>query len=136
MFLHVRTANCGYPDLLSAIGNDSMIRNDCSSRTVTPTMSAECPDSVQNLIHVEGCKIRFSCPPGLVLNGSNSATCTGNGEWEPDPSWLTCGDSKGKELFYALCYAGWGHYCLQTPPPSPFKSTMAHSANKIRVIQL
>jgi hypothetical protein len=93
-------------------------------------MSAKCSYSIQ----IEGCTITFSCPPGLELNGSNSATCTGDGEWEPDPSWLTCNNSKGKELFYAL----W-HYVMQDGaitafrphPPSPFKSTMVHSANKI-----
>ena len=53
---------------------------------------------------VEGNTVTFSCPPGLELNGSNSATCTGNEEWEPDPSWLTCNepDSKGKKLYYML----------------------------------
>ena len=26
----------------------------------------------------------FHCPPGLALNGPESSTCMGNGEWEPD----------------------------------------------------
>ena len=52
-------------------------------------------DSVPNIegydgLSVEGSTIRFSCPPGLVLSGSNSATCTVNGEWEPDPRQLIC----------------------------------------------
>ena len=55
-----------------------------------------CNDSVQNIegyddiIPVEGSTITFSCPLGLVLSGSNSATCTENGEWEPDPTQLIC----------------------------------------------
>ena len=56
-----------------------------------------CRDSVpkvvgfdDDFVPVEGSTITFSCPPGLVLNGSNSATCTGNGEWEPDPRGLIC----------------------------------------------
>ena len=44
---------------------------------------------------VEGSTIMFSCPPGMDLIGSNSATCMENGEWEPDPSGLMCNDSKG-----------------------------------------
>ena len=83
------TANCGYPELLSAVSNDS-----------------QAPDIVEydTFIPIEGSTISFSCPPGLELNGSNSATCAENGGWEPDPSWLTCNesDSKGKKLSYAL----------------------------------
>ena len=43
-----------------------------------------------DVISVEGTTIMFSCPPGLLLIGSSSATCTENGEWEPDPSGVTC----------------------------------------------
>lgn len=39
---------------------------------------------------VEGSTIKFSCPPGLVLSGPSTATCTENGEWEPDPGQLIC----------------------------------------------
>ena len=82
------TVNCGYPELLSAVNN------------------SQTPDILgyDNLKPVKGSTVTFSCPPGLELNGSNSATCTGNGEWEPDPSWLTCyeSDSQGKKLSYAL----------------------------------
>ena len=37
-----------------------------------------------------GNNISFSCPLGLVLAGPNSSTCTGNGEWEPDPRDVIC----------------------------------------------
>ena len=65
-----------------------------SSFSSVPIISTECSDSIQ----IEGCTITFSYPPGLGLTGPNSATCAGNGEWEPDPSWLACNesDSKGK----------------------------------------
>ena len=43
---------------------------------------------------MEGSTIRFSCPPGLELTGPDSATCTEYGEWEPDPSGLTCNVSE------------------------------------------
>ena len=43
---------------------------------------------------LEGTDITLSCPSGLVLTGSNStATCTGNGKWEPDLGQREC---KGK----------------------------------------
>ena len=83
-YLIISTANCGVPELLSTVSNDSV------------------PNIVgydnHNIIPVEGSIVTFSCPPGLVLNGSNSATCTENGEWEPDPSRLTCNDSISKNL--------------------------------------
>ena len=34
--------------------------------------------------------ITFICHAGQVLNGSNSSTCMGNGEWEPDPREVEC----------------------------------------------
>ena len=39
---------------------------------------------------LEGQNITFSCPPGQTLNGSNSSTCMGNGEWEQDPREVEC----------------------------------------------
>ena len=42
---------------------------------------------------IEGSTITFSCPPGSMLIGPNSATCTDSGEWEPDPSGLMCNES-------------------------------------------
>jgi hypothetical protein len=39
---------------------------------------------------LEGQAIMFICPRGQILNGSNSATCMGNGEWEPDPREVEC----------------------------------------------
>ena len=38
----------------------------------------------------EGQTIIFICPRGQILNGSNSFTCMGNGEWEPDPGEVEC----------------------------------------------
>ena len=37
-----------------------------------------------------GTTVYFTCPPDLALVGSNSITCTGNGEWTPDPSVVMC----------------------------------------------
>ena len=67
-------ANCGYQELQllsTLLGNGSVPR-------------------VVDLIPVEGTTITFSCPAGTALIGPDSATCTENGEWEPDPSGLTC----------------------------------------------
>ena len=39
---------------------------------------------------LEGQTITFTCLPGQMLNGSNSATCMGNGKWERDPREVEC----------------------------------------------
>ena len=42
---------------------------------------------------IAGTVVNFSCPSGLpdmVLTGPSSSTCTGNGEWEPDPMDAMC----------------------------------------------
>ena len=39
---------------------------------------------------IEGTIVTFSCPTGLILTGSNTSTCTGNGEWEPDIKGTRC----------------------------------------------
>ena len=44
---------------------------------------------------LEGQNITFTCAPGQALNGSNLATCMGNGKWEPDPGEVAC---IGKQL--------------------------------------
>ena len=70
-------ANCGNPNLLpmcKPIGNDSV-----------PNI-----EGYDDIIPIEGTTISFSCAPGLVLIGPNSATCTENGEWEPDPRQPIC----------------------------------------------
>ena len=39
---------------------------------------------------VEGTTVSFVCPPQYALNGPNTTTCMGNGEWEPDPREVEC----------------------------------------------
>jgi hypothetical protein len=39
---------------------------------------------------LDGEAITLTCPPGWILNGSSSSTCTRNGEWEPDPRDVNC----------------------------------------------
>ena len=60
-------ATCGYKELLTTI-NDSNIRVLSDNR----------------LPVVEGNTVTFNCLPGMeqIGLGSNSATCTDNGEWE------------------------------------------------------
>ena len=41
-------------------------------------------------IALEGTTMTLNCLPDLVLVGSNTSTCTENGEWEPDPSEVEC----------------------------------------------
>jgi hypothetical protein len=39
---------------------------------------------------LRGENITFTYPTGAMFSGPNSSMCTGNGEWEPDPSEVTC----------------------------------------------
>ena len=59
--------NCGHPGLVPR-ANKSLPR----------------VEGYNDLPIRKGTNITFSCPPGKVLIGPNSATCTENGEWEPD----------------------------------------------------
>ena len=34
--------------------------------------------------------VSFSCPPGFILTGPDSVTCSGSGEWEPDLRGIMC----------------------------------------------
>ena len=43
-----------------------------------------------DLNRIKGTTVSFTCPPGLVLNGTIPVTCTGNGEWEPDSQDVKC----------------------------------------------
>ena len=64
---------------------------------LTKVSNDSSPIIVENneALPVEGSNITFSCPPGLVLVGYQSAKCMENGEWEPDPSQLMCNNSQG-----------------------------------------
>ena len=67
IFIDTIIANCGHPGLVPR-ANDSLPR----------------VEGYDDFPVRKGTNITFSCPPGKVLIGPNSATCTENGEWEPD----------------------------------------------------
>ena len=80
MYTSIIIVNCRYPEL---VYNGSI-----------PTLLG-----YDNHLPVrEGTTITFSCPAGQMLTGSTLAICTGNGEWEPDPTWLMCNASAGEVL--------------------------------------
>lgn len=65
-------AKCGYPTIKNPVkvkgyddGNDGLLAN-------------------------VGTIINFTCLSDLSLIGPSSATCTRNGEWEPDPQDVEC----------------------------------------------
>ena len=39
---------------------------------------------------IEGSIITYSCASGLKVAETNTSTCMDNGQWEPDPSDITC----------------------------------------------
>ena len=43
-----------------------------------------------------GSNVTSACPTGRTLNGPDTLTCMGNGEWEPDPIKL---NARMKALF-------------------------------------
>ena len=56
------------------------------------TLDNESVSSIEGYdgLPVEGSTVSFSCPPEFMLSGPDSATCTENGEWEPDPRGIMC----------------------------------------------
>ena len=81
--------NCGHPSLLSPDSN----------RSSTPKI-----EGYDNL-PIEGTTVRLSCPPGSVLIGANSATCSENGRWELNPNGLTCIESNGNIIIAIMMYS-------------------------------
>ena len=79
-------------EILSSVCLLLILANCREPELISPVESVPRVAGYDDVIPVEGTTIMFSCPPGLVLIGfsSNSATCTENGEWEPDPSGVTC----------------------------------------------
>ena len=62
---------------------------------------------------LEGDHITFICLSGLVLNGSNSSMCVGNGEWEPDPREVNC----ISELYMTTAAGTYCKFQKYAPPP-------------------
>ena len=47
------------------------------------------PNVTYSGLPIEGTKASFSCPPGMVMNGTSTTICR-NGEWKPDPQGVEC----------------------------------------------
>ena len=69
--IKINTGECGYPTL----GDEAV--------TILSHMHTDGP-------WLEGSTISYSCPSGLKIAGTNTSTCMDNGQWEPDPSDITC----------------------------------------------
>ena len=73
--------------------SNSQFHNDIIAAVMCPQILSS-DDSVRVTSYrnptMEGTMIAFSCPPQLILTGSNTSTCMGNGEWEPDPKQTRC----------------------------------------------
>ena len=78
--------NCGHPGLVPR-ANNSLPR----------------VEGYDDLPVRKGTNISFSCPPGKVLIGPSWATCTENGEWEPD-LWLSDPMCKGNYCQFITLY--------------------------------
>ena len=74
---------------------------------------------------VEGTTVTFQCPPGAVLDGANSSTCTENGEWEPLPREIHCfGMPETNCCFHNLSHAHL--YMYVSRPAAVHKASMGH----------
>ena len=66
---------------------------------------------------IEGSRIMLSCSYGYSLKGSNTSTCTGNGEWEPDPRKAECkgiNTTKINVIRIRMIVGIWEHIGTQT----------------------
>ena len=72
------------------LNNYALILAQCRNLQLAVTSGSKPSLMYSDLRLIEGTTVDFICPPGLVLNGNMSATCTGNGEWEPDPQGIEC----------------------------------------------
>ena len=89
-----------------------------------PTLAVKCTNPMQltNARTVgyedptlEGRNITFTCAPGQILNGSNSSTCKGNEEWEPDPGEVACiGEDLILHCIYLQCAMIWSSITYRT----------------------
>ena len=73
-------AICGDPESFLSTSNDSL-----------PNIEDYDGLPVQNTM------ITFSCPPGFMVVGPNLATCTEDGEWEPNLGDVMCSNTTGKQ---------------------------------------
>ena len=71
-------ANCGIPEIPFTPDNES-----------APVVVDYVDDNSVSA-YIEGSTVSFSCLPGLEVIGPNSATCTENGEWVPEPTGIMC----------------------------------------------
>ena len=54
---------------------------------------------------IVGIVVTFSCPSELtdmVLTGPNVSTCTGNGEWKPDPMDTMCKGTRNYKIIIVI----------------------------------
>ena len=90
----------GYNNLYHSLISHHFHYNNIIANCGQPEFLPRANESVPNIesydgLPIEGSTIMFSCPPGLLVIGLNLATCSDNGEWEPNLHDLVCNDSNG-----------------------------------------
>ena len=93
------------------VTNVAKLCSSCSNYQIYVSLTANCGNPLDHYLDnhgmplavgyftpaLEGDIVMFSCPPGLLLYGSNLSTCMGNGKWEPDPRVVKC------QCIYTYC---------------------------------
>ena len=91
-FIIFNVVKCGPPALMPV-----MCTMTCNSDSIPRVVDYD------ELVTLERSMVTFSCPPGQELVGPNSATCTWNGEWEPDPRGIMCNQSQADPGLTCTC---------------------------------
>ena len=58
-----------------------------------PPLDSDNSPSADRVPALVGSVTTFSCPPGMVLTGSNVTTCTTNRQWYPDQNIVCKGEA-------------------------------------------
>ena len=63
---------------------------NCGLLSLSAADNISTPSVMHSGLPIEGSMANLSCPPGMILNGTNTTICTRNGVWEPNPQNVNC----------------------------------------------
>ena len=63
---------------------------NCGLLSLSAADNISTPSVMHSGLPIEGSVANLSCPPEMILSGTNTTTCTRNGVWEPNPQNVNC----------------------------------------------